>query len=445
MATSISFKLRDPQIKVPPSKQKESPVIMMVNFGYSEKRPDGTLRYIPLKYATGEKIKPMNWNGKRARQVSCFAYENFNTRLDNLESSAKNAVLELLNKNIKPIPDEIKKIIDSGNPRIKSDTPKMQDLNAYIDSFIKDMESGKRLNNDKERYAFSTIKNFKGFKSQFDLYQAETHKKLNYQHITMDFYDEFVEYFVEKNYSPNTIGKHIKNLKTIMRFSRDEGLHENVEIDRKKFKIIRTDVDNIYLNEAELKSMYDLDLIEDKVLEKARDVFLIGCYTAQRFSDYSRIKKENIQLLDNGNKVIRLTQQKTKEPVVIPIKPELAFLLEKYDWNVPKIWEQKLNKHIKTVGEKAGIKDKVLVDKIRGGMKVSSEVPKCDLIKTHTARRSGCTNMYLRGIPTIDIMKLSGHKTEKEFLNYIKVSKDETAASLGSHPYFTDAPMRIAK
>ena len=40
---------------------------------------------------------------------------------------------------------------------------------------------------------------------------------------------------------------------------------------------------------------------------------------------------------------------------------------------------------------------------------------KCDLIKTHTARRSGCTNMYLAKIQPIDIMKISGHKTERNF------------------------------
>lgn len=63
--------------------------------------------------------------------------------------------------------------------------------------------------------------------------------------------------------------------------------------------------------------------------------------------------------------------------------------------------------------------------------------PKYELIKTHTARRTGCTNMYLAGIPVIDIMKISGHKTEKEFMKYIKVSKLETAQNLSRHPCFT--------
>ena len=48
-------------------------------------------------------------------------------------------------------------------------------------------------------------------------------------------------------------------------------------------------------------------------------------------------------------------------------------------------------------------------------------------MKTHTARRSGATNMYLAGIPTIAIMKVTGHKTEREFMKYIKITEEQTA------------------
>jgi integrase len=65
--------------------------------------------------------------------------------------------------------------------------------------------------------------------------------------------------------------------------------------------------------------------------------------------------------------------------------------------------------------------------KTRRGMKVISKKPKCDLISTHTARRSFATNMFKMGIPTLTIMRITGHKTEKNFLTYIKVTPDEHA------------------
>ena len=50
--------------------------------------------------------------------------------------------------------------------------------------------------------------------------------------------------------------------------------------------------------------------------------------------------------------------------------------------------------------------------------------------------------MYLRKVEPIDIMKISGHKTEREFLNYIKVTKEETAENLINHPYFSDSQLK---
>ena len=436
MAVNISFKLRNAQKGIPPSKQIATPILMMVNFGYYESGENGIKRYMPLKYATGEKIKPAHWNGERAKQISSTDHQNLNTRLDNLEGYAKSSIKELLNEEEILTPQKIKALIDKKNPNIIEEKPKVNTVNTYIDLFIKETESGARLSIKKQRYSKGTIKNFKGFQVQFKEFQKERRKQLDFHHITLDFYDDFVDFFTRKSYSPNTIGRHIKNLKTIMHYSRDEGLHNNTEIDRKKFKILKVQIDNIYLNEEELTSLFELDLSDNKPWELARDVFLIGCYTAQRFSDFIRIKKENIITLKSGQKVIQIVQQKTGEQVIIPIKPELETLLKKHNWDVPKIWEQKLNLHIKKVGAKAKIDEIILVEKIKGGLKVKSKVKKCDLIKTHTARRSGCTNMYLSGIPTIDIMKISGHKTEREFLNYIKVSKEETAEKLFNYPYF---------
>lgn len=442
MAVNISFKLRDPQNEITPSNQKETPILMMVNFGYYEIDLEGKKRYLPLKYATGEKIKPVYWSGKRARQTSQIEYQNFNTRLDNLEGYAKDAIKELLNKEIAPTPDGVKAIIDKKNPNVILEKPKANTLNDYIKLFIDEIESGVRLSSKKERYSKSTVKNFKGFKAQFDEFQKSKRKRFDFHQVNMDFYDDFVDFFVQKKYSPNTIGRHIKNLKIIMHYARDEELHNNTEIDRRKFKVLRAEVENVYLTEDELKKFYEIDLSEIPHWDLARDVFLIGCYTAQRFSDYSKIKKEQIKTLDNEKKVLVLVQQKTGEKVIIPLKTEAKVILKKYNYTLPKTYEQKVNNYIKKVAEKAQINEPVQVETIKGGMRVKKIVPKFNLIKTHTARRSGCTNMYLAGIPVVDVMKISGHKSEREFLKYIKVSKEQTAHSLLNHPYFAKSNLR---
>ena len=95
-----------------------------------------------------------------------------------------------------------------------------------------------------------------------------------------------------------------------------------------------------------------------------------------------------------------------------------------------------MNKYIKEIAREAGIVDMVEVSYVENGEKKSHLVEKCELVKTHTARRSGATNMYLAGIPTIAIMKITGHKTEKEFMKYIKITEEQTAMELMNHPYF---------
>jgi hypothetical protein len=54
------------------------------------------------------------------------------------------------------------------------------------------------------------------------------------------------------------------------------------------------DVDACYLTAQEILKLYRYDLSMCSRLEKVRDLFVFGCYTGLRYSDYSNIKPENI-------------------------------------------------------------------------------------------------------------------------------------------------------
>lgn len=320
-----------------------------------------------------------------------------------------------------------------------------ESLTDYIARYVREMENGTRLNIHKLRYGYSTVKNYKGFIIQFDEFCKARRKRYDFNDIDIKFYDDFVAYFTAKDYSINTIGRHVKELKIIMRAAREEGLHDNGTIENRKFRVLTAEVENIYLTESEIKAIAALDLSGDKHKDIARDIFLVGCYTAQRFSDYSTINEGNIRMLESGQRVIDLKQQKTGNHVVIPIRPELQAILDKYGDQLPKSYEQKVNKFIKEVAREAGIIEKIEISYVEKGEQKTRIVEKCDLVKTHTARRSGATNMYLAGIPSIAIMKITGHKTEKEFMKYIKISEEQNATELMSHPYFCGAGTRNEK
>ena len=98
--------------------------------------------------------------------------------------------------------------------------------------------------------------------------------------------------------------------------------------------------------------------------------------------------------------------------------------------------DQQINYKIKDVCENAGIDELASTTKTIGGQKITKKGFKFDLVKTHTARRSFCTNAYLSGMNPIDIMQISGHSSVKTFLNYIKADALHKAVKIGTHPFF---------
>ena len=318
----------------------------------------------------------------------------------------------------------------------RAEPVKVYSLNEYVRQYTREVKEGKRLTSSGKVMTEGSYKNYLTFEAQFLLYQKSLGRKLDFKHINQEFYNGFVRFLNAKNYSPNTIGKHIARLKKILRSAKEEGLYEGEEHEKKYFRTLQQSTEHIYLSTDELQRLQELDLSQYKEMDLYRDVFLIGCHAAQRISDYKSIRPEHIAKTSKGVSVLKLIQKKTGEEVMIPINTSLNNLLKKYNYMTPKIYEQKLNDLIKEIAKKAGIDTKIEIEMVRGGKKERKVFFKYELIKSHTARRTGATNMYLAGVPSIDIMKLTGHKKESNFLKYICISREETADKLAAHPFF---------
>ncbi len=258
--------------------------------------------------------------------------------------------------------------------------------------------------------------------------------RLNYSDITMDFYLDFVNYLRDENYSNNYIANHIKNLKTILNYSLKRGYHNNREFQRREFAKPSEQVDTIYLSVTELKTIENLKLPLGQSI--SRDLFLIGAYSGLRVSDFNRLTKDNIREED-GISFITIQSQKTNRIVQIPCHPSIVKIFKKYnDSPPPRNQDQHINRDLKIIGKKAKISNEVTIEKTIGGKKSLKIYKKYELISTHTARRSFCTNAYLSGMPTIDIMTISGHQTERVFYNYIKASSQEKVKKIAQHHFF---------
>jgi len=108
-------------------------------------------------------------------------------------------------------------------------------------------------------------------------------------------------------------------------------------------------------------------------------------------------------------------------------------LLQKYDYTLPKTHEQKLNKYIKDICRDADINSPEELTTTNGGAVMKRDVPKYEMVSTHTARRTGATLMFFEGIPVTTIRKITGHKTESAFMRYLRLNDEQAALEIMKH------------
>ncbi len=377
-----------------------------------------------VKVYTGESILPQYWNKSTncARNTPKFIeHPEFNQRLNNIRSTINKVFLDYKNENShqEPSPTVLKELIDSA---MKKGSGKLT-LLEYFDDFVQRSFNGLRLDpRSKQPIRHGVAKGYKTTYNHLVEFNKKWHRNLDFDAIDLSFHEDFTKYLTEAKFSLNYIGTHFKRIKTVMAEATRRKANTNVDFQSSHFIKPSEEAETIYLTQAELEQIKSLELEER--LDNVRDLFLIGCYTGLRFSDFSTLKPESI--VDG---FIRIKQVKTGDPVVIPVHQVVKKILAKRNGILPRqISNEKLNAYLKDLGEKCDLL-KVGVSKsiTKGGTKVHLNTEKWKLITSHTARRTFATNEYLQGTPTITIMAITGHKTEKSFLKYIRITRDEHA------------------
>src|SRR5690606_20604620 len=116
---------------------------------------------------------------------------------------------------------------------------------------------------------------------------------LHWNSFDLSFYYDFLHFYTSvQSYHTNGFGRVIKILKIILNDAFDKNIHNNTSYKHKNFKVLTEEVNNIYLSEDELQRIICLDLSFNPTIQSVRDTFIIGCYTGLRFSDISKINKQ---------------------------------------------------------------------------------------------------------------------------------------------------------
>ena len=419
----VTFVLREPTSK------SEQPISLIQRFNNDR-----------IKISTGVKVLPKYWDPQKCRVrniVAAADKDKINALLSDIEKRAKRLFVDLQTSQALTKENLKAGLLEIVRPAPPQPAPVESALFSFIREFIK--TSPERINPATgKKISGRTIQKYETVFTVLQEFAKEYHRKLDFETIDLEFYDRFTEYLTHKKkldkdgnvvdagFSANNVGKYVQTLKTFLNEATAKKINVKTEYQSRRFKVYKEPADNVYLTESELQTILDLDLSEDSRLERVRDLFIVGCWTGFRFSDMVNLHADNI----GSDNYIRIEQYKTGAggKVVIPCHPSIKVVLNRYGGNLPPaISNQKMNDYIKEVCQLAGINEKVSKSITKGGERITNMHKKWELVSTHTARRSFATNAYKKGIPSITIMKITGHRSEKHFLNYIKLSQEEHA------------------
>jgi len=383
-------------------------------------------RDIQLFHKSEFEIDPELWdNKKEAIKARVLFHQKERDSFNNSINERKDLILKVYGEetNKDSLTSEwLETAIDKKlNPEKYKLHKDLDSLFKFIAYFIEEAPNRKDKNTGRF-LTYNNIQQYKATEKHLKDFATSIHKKdFRFEEIDQSFYDKFVSFLQKKNFTQNSVGKHIRVLKLMLNEATAKNI--NTSLNYTKFHVFTEETDTIYLTEEELQKFKDKDLSKTPHLERVRDWFLLLAWTGSRFSDLEKITQTDI-----NDKYITFRQQKTNNKVQIPLHPVVIEIFEKYNYDLPnQISNQKFNEYIKDAAQLAEINSIETTTRTVGGVLQTEKFEKWEQISSHTGRRSFCTNMYKRGLPTLMIMSISGHKTEKSFLKYIKVKQSEHA------------------
>lgn len=278
-----------------------------------------------------------------------------------------------------------------------------------------------KAQNGKIGVSEGTIKNYKTTIERLKKFEIYIKTNLFLENINLDFHNDYIQFAGEHlKLAPNSIGKDIKQIKTVCIDARDRGFEINNQVLSRKFYAPSEKSMFVTLDKRELGILMKFN--GPDYLNNARNWLIIGCWTGCRVNDLLNLDKDNL-ITYNNTELIKYIQQKTGKTIIVPIHEDVKKILHKNNQFPRRISATKLNEYIKELCKQAGINEKVVGVKKNPETKLNEKgnYHKWELVKTHIMRRSFSTNQY-NILPNKIIMAVTGHATERMLLNYIGTS-----------------------
>lgn len=413
----VRFRLDHPDKEKP---QKAVSILVQLYVGIKN-RPE---------MSTGEKIIPGKWDKVKERVKSSHTgHHAINQHLDTIKAQ----LLQLWRDNKEASREELK----SGMAKILKGSavaPEKKTLFEALTRFI-DSYSGER--------ATTSVKMYRTLQRRLLEFDAE--HPIDIHDLDFNFYDRFKRFLYSlPNYNYNgqslhltehghyiiksddsglpvgifddKVFKYFINLKTFLAWAEKRG-YGNINPSYKSWEIIKRKYPPISLTMEELEKLEAVELTGTMAI--ARDYLVLECRTGQRISDLKRFDRKDLDGFKwvnrpkKGNRISNKVVNVYFEGYTLPA----YWILQKYDFKMPALSDQRINDYIKEVCRLAGIDQEIYIERWAGSRKVRIQGPKYEFITTHTGRKTFIT-IALQYLPPKLVKDMAGIDSYETLKHY---------------------------
>ena len=252
-------------------------------------------------------------------------------------------------------------------------------------------------------FAHNTIRGYKSSLNSLTRYLKGTDIQLS--KLDYKFVEGYYNYLRNiEGLEPNSAFKNIKHLNRVIKVAiLNKWLTTNPF---KEFHCHYRNPSRPYLTESEIKKLYSQVFATER-LTRIRDLFIFQVYTGLCYSDMAALTTANIEVGIDGKQWVIINRAKTNNRCAIPLLPIALEILIKYNYKLPVVCNQDMNRYLKEVGKLCSI---------------------TKLLTTHIGRHTFATTVCLgHGIPIETVSKLLGHTSLVTTQIYAKITDRKTA------------------
>jgi len=185
-------------------------------------------------------------------------------------------------------------------------------------------------------------------------------------------------------------------------------------------KIQKFDNEIIALSKDDLKQLFELKGLKPNQ-QIIVDMFICNCFMGLRFSDLLQLNKQNFMQYTTGEYYIKQTNLKTGIEVQIEIQPTSLNILEKYNFQFPKVTLKNFNKTLHSLLVKRNLfTDMITIQDRQNNTITDIHIERRNLIHSHTCRRTFINLCLQNNVPINTLMKATGHRNLITLQKYIQ-------------------------